>query len=218
MPIRINLLAEERAADDLRRKDPLKRAIVIASAVVGVVILLTAYNTVRVRASTKDAGEIQAAYTQLEEKELTLKKMRAHTGSREKNLFALHRLATNRFLWAPVLNELQYCNLDGIQVTLNQTRQNYAHTEGVILPPDANKPNIPPKATEAISFRIEAQDRGDVYERFVAEIGKRFEGKFKANRGHYLDLLSGPIASSDGKESYRQIAVECVYPETIRIP
>lgn len=218
MPIRINLLAEELAADDLRRKDPLKRAIIIASAVVGVVILLTAYNTFRVRASTSEADATKQAYEQLAEKELALKKMRANTGSLENNLFALHRLATNRFLWAPVLNELQYCNFDGINVTLLQTRQTYQQTAGVKLPPDANKPDIPPKATELISFRIEAQDRGDVYARFVAEIGQRFEGKLKANRGYYLDLLSEPIVSPDGKESYRAIAVECVYPETIRVP
>lgn len=218
MPIRINLLAEERAADDLRRKDPLKRAIVIAAAVVGVVILFTAYNTFRVRASTQQADATREAYEQLAETELKLKEMRANTGSLENNLFALHRLATNRFLWAPVLNELQYCNLDGIKVTLFKSRQVYQHTDGVKLPPDANKPDIPPKAAELISFRIEAQDRGDVYERFVAEIGQRFDGKLKPNRGYYLDLLSEPIESPDGKDSYRAIAVECVYPETIRVP
>lgn len=218
MPIRINLLAEERAANDLRRKDPLKRAIVIASAVVGVVILFTAYNMFRVRASTNEADATKLAYEQVAEQELKLKEMRAMTGMLENNLLALHRLSTNRFLWAPVLNELQHCNFDGINVTLLQTRQKYQHTERVKFPPDANQPDIPAKATELISFRIEAQDRGDVYERFVAEIGARFEGKLKPNRGHYLDLLSEPIESPDGKDSYRAIAVECVYPETIRVP
>ena len=143
--------------------------------------------------------------------------MRAHTGLLENNLFALHRLATNRFLWAPVLNEIQHCNLENLQVTLIQTRQTYQYTPGVILPPDAGKPNIPAKATEFISFRIEAQDSGDVYEGFVAEIARRFAGKLKANRGATLDLLSEPIELPDGS-SYKAIAVECIYPETIRIP
>ena len=39
MPIRINYLAEEQAAEDLRRRDPVKRNVMGAGAVIGLMLM-----------------------------------------------------------------------------------------------------------------------------------------------------------------------------------
>ena len=43
MPIRINLLAEQQAAEELRRRDPVKRAIWVAGFFVVVVVVWSGY-------------------------------------------------------------------------------------------------------------------------------------------------------------------------------
>ncbi len=218
MPIRINLLAEEQAAEELRRKDPLKRAIIIAGVVVAVVVVFAGFNTMRVKASTAEANGIRQAYEDVKDKELALKEMRAMTGRLEANLDSLHRLATNRFLVAPVINELQFSMVDGIRLTRFVIKQNFEEYAAVPPPPDTDEQGIPAKSIEHVAFEIYADDRAGKYNEYMAKIAERFEGRLRKRDGVKLQNLSDPIESADGSGSYRAVVIECRYPSVTREP
>lgn len=218
MPIRINLLAEEQAADELRRKDPLKRVIIIAGVVVAVVVFFAGMNTMRVKAATAEANGVRQSYEDIKDKEFALKEMRAMTGRLESNLDSLHRLATNRFLTAPVINELQYCVLDGVRFTQFVMNQRFEEYEEIPPPPDTDEKPIPAKSIEHVSFEIYANDSAGRYNEFMAKIAERFEGKLRKRDGVTLQNLSDPIEAVDGSGVYRAIVIECRYPSVTREP
>ena len=140
------------------------------------------------------------------------------TGRLEGNLASLHRLATNRFLWAPVLNELQYSVIDGIRFTQIDLEQRYQHIDGIPAREDIQQEAVPAKAIENILFRVQAEDRGEKFNDFIDVLAKRFEGKLKKREGVSLESRSDPVVSPDGSDSYRAIMIECKYPETTREP
>ena len=217
MPIKINLLAEEQVAEELRRKDPLKRAIVIAGVLVALVIGYAGMSIVRTKGMVAQAESAEAAYDEIKAKEFALRDLRAFSGQLERNLDSLNRLATNRFLMAPVLNELQYCVLDGIRLTQFQMVQNYSYVEAIKARDDIGQKAVPPKSIEHKLFRIEAEDTNEKFNEFMARIGQRFEGQLRKREGVSLQSRSDPIDKGDGKP-FRAIVIECRYPDITREP
>src|SRR6185369_11174040 len=132
MPIRINLLAEQQAADELRRRDPVKRAIWIGGFIVGVMAVWSAYLQIKLMAATSEVNRYESEWRKLE---ASYKKVTANmeaAAEAERKWAALQSLATNRFLWGTALNALQYVmtGVDEVQVLRLRTDQTYAITEG----------------------------------------------------------------------------------------
>ena len=118
MPIRINLLAEQQAADELRRRDPVKRATWVGSFLVGLLTFWSAYLQVRLMAATSEVNRYEAEYKKLES---NFKKVSANmeaAAEADRKWAALQALATNRFLWANPLNALQFVMVpvDDVQI------------------------------------------------------------------------------------------------------
>ena len=133
MPIRINLLAEQHAADDLRRRDPVKRAAWFGGFIVGVLAVWSGYLQVKLMAATSEASRYESEWRKLES---AYKKVTANMESAaeaERKWEALQSLATNRFLWANPLNALQFVMVavDEVQITALKTSQTYAITEAI---------------------------------------------------------------------------------------
>lgn len=217
MPIKINLLAEEQVAEELRRKDPLKRAIVIAAGVVALVIIYAGMSIVRTKGVASEAERAEKAYDDIKGKEFELKDLRALAGKYERNLSLLHRLTTNRFLLAPVLNELQYCMLDGVRLTQFQMVQTYSYVEAIKAREDIGQKAVPPKSIEHKLFRMEAQDTEEKFNEFMAKISQRFEGQLRKREGVSLQSRSDPIVKG-GEKPFRAIVIECRYPDITREP
>src|ERR1043166_3011570 len=108
MPIRINLLAEAQAAEEMRRKDPVKRAAWIGGFVVFVVLLCAATLQFKIIASRSENNSLQMSWKTIEKRVKEINDHRASTREVEQKLSALDQFTTNRMLWAPVLNALQY--------------------------------------------------------------------------------------------------------------
>ncbi len=125
MPIRINLLAEQQEAEEARRRDPIKRAIFVACAIVVGTILLILSFQFQV-ASTR--SELEAVQLQLQETETAAKEVRTdwqrinEVNSRTDSLV---RYATNRFFWAPVMDALQKTVVDGVRIMAIDGSQTY---------------------------------------------------------------------------------------------
>src|SRR5882724_9163702 len=163
MPIRINLLAEQQEADELRRRDPVKRATWVGGFLVGVLAVWGGYLQVRLMAATSEVNRYASEWKRLES---DFKKVSANmeaAAEAERKWAALQALATNRFLWANPLNALQFVmvTVDEVQITALKTSQSYTITEPV--KPSTNAVGIisrgkPGTSREKVSINLDGRD------------------------------------------------------------
>src|SRR5512137_519361 len=106
MPIRINLLAETQAEEQLRRQDPVKRAIWIAGGVVVVVLAWVGGLFWQGASKQRELAQIQQHWNRIKPRHDQIKRNDALTSETERKIDQLKLYSTNRFLWAPVLNGL----------------------------------------------------------------------------------------------------------------
>ena len=163
MPIRINLLAEQQAADEMRRRDPVKRAAWAGGLIVGLMVVWSGYLQVRLMAATSEAGRYDSEWKRLE---AAYKKVSANmeaAAEAERKWKALQALATNRFLWANPLNALQFTmmTVEDVQITALRTSQSYAITEA-IKPTTNSVGNVsrgkPGTSKEKVTFTLDGKD------------------------------------------------------------
>ncbi len=223
MPIRINFLAEELAAEQMRRQDPVKRNVVGAAAVVGLmvvwVVAIILLGLKDKSALSEKNAEWEAMKSVVEEVEADEKLIKATEGQ----LMLLSQIATNRFNWAPVLNALQQTLPEHVAFTRFSADQNYI----VVIPPppprgSQEKPK-PPTATQRISFRVRAVDTGDRADRHYATFMKNLstfpyfaENLVKPNG---VRFAQPPTVGPDPNDQSKMIVsfeLECVYPEVVR--
>jgi hypothetical protein len=98
MPIRLNLLAEQQAAEDLRRRDPVKRAMWVAGLIVGVVAIWSGRLQIKLMAAMHVVNGYEAEWKKLEPE---YKKVTANfdkAAEAERKWTALQSLASNRVL------------------------------------------------------------------------------------------------------------------------
>jgi hypothetical protein len=181
MPIRINLLAEQQAADELRRRDPVKRATWVGGFLVGVLAVWSGYLQVRLMAATSKVNQYESEYKKLESDYKKVSANMEAVAEAERKWAALQALATNRFLWANPLNALQFVmvTVDEVQITALKTSQSFTITEPV--KPSTNAVGIvsrgkPGTSREKVSFTLDGRDTS----REAKDPSKRsIEGFFK---------------------------------------
>src|SRR5580658_4135807 len=115
MPIRINLLAEAQALDEMRRKDPVKRTIWVAGFIVCVVLIWIGKLWMDVNFAQGDRDKFENELKSKTAKYNAVNDELAKTKAVDGKLAQLDSLHTNRFLWAPVLNALQKTMVPNIQ-------------------------------------------------------------------------------------------------------
>ncbi|MBI3882275.1 MAG: hypothetical protein HY301_19735 [Verrucomicrobia bacterium] len=155
MPIHINLLAEQRALEEERRRDPVKRAIWIAGFLVAIMLgwvtilqlqIMNAGSTL-----VRTAGNLKVVEAKSRNATAALRK----TADMEQKLIALRGLAANRFLWGSTLNSLQHTIAADIQMVRIKGEQS------VSLPavtPGAAKLARPTGPVERLVLQIDAKD------------------------------------------------------------
>jgi hypothetical protein len=218
MPIRINLLAEAQATEELRRKDPVKRGIWVAGFFISLVLLWTLKLQCDIWFEQKDLNRINASWAEKKANYAAVTNNVFKTATIDKKLEALDDLSTNRFLWAPVLNALQKSVVNDVQVTHFKGEQRYI-TE--ISGSGAAK-----KAggeVEKISLFIDAKDCNATqqnYTKFKEALGSSdyFVKSLGRHDGFVIEgTLSLPTADpSDPSRSYVTFALSSHYPEVRR--
>lgn len=116
MPIRINLLAEQQAADEARRRDPVKRAIWAAGAVVALVLIWILVLQIKVIRAKSELGAQQAGFKQIEPGYLQVSNSYRDISLIQKRLDSLQKHATNRFLWSHLLHALQFATDEKVRI------------------------------------------------------------------------------------------------------
>src|SRR5580704_10664643 len=117
MPIKINLMAESQVAEDMRRRDPVKRAVWICGFVIILVIIWIAKVQMDIVFENSKLKDVEAQWNSKKDKYGTVTNNQARIGDINTKLAALENLSTNRFLWGNVLNALQQTVVDQVQVT-----------------------------------------------------------------------------------------------------
>ncbi len=223
MPIRINLLAEAQAAEDLRRRDPVKRAIWIGA---GLVILLLAYSSSLQLKSLIVRGDLNRFESQLASRNTEYQKV---LQSQEKlalanqKLASLQQLTANRLLYGTLLNALQQSTIDDVQLTLFRVDQSFAITEEVKAKTNNNEvvKGKPASSTEKVTLTMEAKDTGPnagdqigKYKRSVAE-SPYFQPILNKTNEIRLANFSPPTLTADGK-AFVLFTLECRFPDRTR--
>ncbi|MCF7762579.1 MAG: hypothetical protein K9N62_02790 [Verrucomicrobia bacterium] len=108
MPIRINLLAEQQAAEEARRRDPVKRSAWCGGAAVVLVLLWCVVMQLKVGGARSEYAALDLKWKGMESNLLQSSNALMRLVDVSSRLDSLQSHSTNRFLWANVLNALQH--------------------------------------------------------------------------------------------------------------
>ena len=208
MPIRINLLAEAQALEDLRKRDPVKRAILAG---VGLVIVVMAFaGSLQFRAMLAN-HELHRVASQVGTRTNEFQQVLANQrklADMNRKLSMLQQMATNRVLHGTILNALQRTAMDEVQLTRLKTEEAYIYNEEIKAKTNSNDriiPGRPASVTEKVVVTLEAKDNGvnpgDQVNKFKEAIAGQAYFKPLLNKTNAIQLvnLSPPEVGFDGK-------------------
>lgn len=226
MPIRINLLAEAHALEELRRRDPVKRALLFGACAVAALLLwsLSLYAKALVRKSElsrleMDLQSLTNDYQRVlgDERELTSNYQRQR---------ALQQLATNRFLNGNILQALQQTTVESVHVVRLRTEQAYTFTPEAKARTNATGKMIasakPATVTERIVLTLDAKDSsanpGDQVNRFKERVGSAPLIRELLGKANEVTLrnLSAPQVDPVTSKPCVLFTLECRFPEKVR--
>ena len=121
---RINLLVEQQKIEELRRKDPVRRAAIGAGLIVLVMVVWAGLLLMKIRARSIELKGTQSQLAALKQMVDQVSKYSQDAGKNERTAQSLREHALRRTLWASSLNALQDITVEGIQLirlSMNQT-------------------------------------------------------------------------------------------------
>jgi hypothetical protein len=221
MPIRINLLAEHQAAEDLKRRDPVKRVVWVAGAMVGCLLLWTTILQVRLMAARSAVHEVESRYAQIRAQSQSVRTNHLNAVDAENKLSALDRLTAERFLWAVPLHTLQYAVVDDIELTQLRGTQTYIYTEGTasITNSSGVVRGKPATARERITLRIEGRDytTNSVLNVQRFQVGLTNQAYFRTHLNKAeLSGLSQVQTEPGSSRQFMTFTIECQFPDRVR--
>ena len=224
MPIHLNLLAEQQAAEEMRRRDPVKRGMWVGGLVVGAMVIWSAQLQVKLMRIMREVNSYTSEWKKLEPEYNKVTANFENAAEAERKWAALQSLATNRFLWATPFNALQFviANVDGVRVTRLNSAQSYFQTEGV--KPSTNELGVvsrgrPGTSRETVSLTIDAKDSskraGEQVVKFQEAINNYpyFKEHLQKTELTGRSPVQGDPASP-GK-SFVTFTLECQYPPKV---
>ena len=224
MPIRINLLAETQEAEDLRRRDPVKRAIWVCAFLVFLMLLYWGYAYSKTIAATSELKSAQKEWLSMEKRFQEATDNVKKAGEIEKRLASLIRMSTNRFLWGNTFNGLQQTMVDNVQVVRIKADQSYTATDAVAPKKDGAKlvaAGKPAQAVEHVTITIEARDQNPAeqnvfkYRNAIATF-PLFQTQLQKD-GLRLSNVSSPAQDPvDPSKTFINFTLELRYPEVSR--
>jgi len=216
MPIRINLLSEAQAAEDLRRRDPVKRAIIggaffLTLSLVWYSSTWLAYMMDKQKLGSVEA-DIQTRTNQYAQVQSELKKI----GDVQNRLESLGHLNSMRFLQGSMLNGLQQIYVPNVQLTHLRLEQTFSSMPAVSAKTNSAgvvTPAHPAGIVEHVILHIDAKDYsanpGDQVNHYKDAILQQdyFKSALDAD-GVKLSALSQLQTGSDNRP-YVVFSLEC---------
>jgi hypothetical protein len=217
MPIRLNLLAEAQASEEMRRRDPVKRAIWATALAVALMLAWSSSLQLRAIRANSDLSRVTARVSLSANSYRRVLENQRKTAEMEEKLAALSRMVTNRFLFGSVLNALQQTTVEDVHLVRLKAEQSY-----VLIEPTKGRTNgnnvisgKPGSVTEKILLTLEGVDSssspGEQVNRLIEALGTNAYFRSVLTRTNPVSLknLSSPqVSPADGKPSV-MFTLEC---------
>lgn len=224
MPIRLNILAEAQAAEEMRRRDPVKRAIWVGCLLVVGMLVWSSSVYVNALMAKSALSTVETAIAARSNEFSVVQAQLKKTDEFKGKFGALHQLATNRFLNGNLLNALQHVTVEEVALMQVKVNQAYLATEAV-----KNKTNTdgrvirgrPATIMESISVTLDARDSGPVPGDQVNKYkdalttNAYFQTVLSKTNGVRLNFVGSPTVLPATKP-FVLFTVECRYPEQTR--
>jgi hypothetical protein len=225
MPIRLKLLAEAQVAEEMRRRDPVKRALWLAALVVAVVLVWSSFLQLRATLASSDVTRIEAQMGASTNKFQQVLDNQKKTGEIEGRLRVLRQLAGSRFLNGNLLNAMQHTTVQDVQLLRLRVEQLYTVAAGTKTVTNEDNVVIPgraPTTTEKTFVSLEGIDSapnpGDQVSHFKSALATNAYFKemlVKTNAVNLKNLSPPQVAPVSGKPCV-MFTLECRYPEKTR--
>ncbi len=223
MPIRLNLLAEAQAAEEMRRRDPVKRAIWVAALLICLVLVWSSSLQLKAMLAKNQLGRIEASLNaRTNEYQHVLNNQKELADVKQK-LGALSQLATNRFLNGNLLNALQDTSVDHVQLVRLRAQQTYTFIEETKPRTNNNRlvPGKPATVTERILVTLDGSDTspnpGDQVDKYKEAVAAHPYFRTLLERTNPVTLKQFTLQSSpEAGKANVLFSLECRYPEVVR--
>ena len=226
MPIRINLLADAQAAEEQRRKDPVKRGTYVGAFLVSLIILWAVTLQFRIMGANRKLNGLEVKWKSLEQTYQTAVEAQRKSIEADHKLVCLQQMTTNRFLWGNVLNAFQQTlnGIDDVQVMRLKGEQSYLVNEGTPIRTNGTvvTPGKPSTATEKITLTLDARDTsmtpGKRVSRFKESIASApfFKDALEPTNGVRLVSRSAPQTDASSRQPFVTFSLQCFFPEKTR--
>jgi hypothetical protein len=219
MPLRINLLAEAQDVEEMRRKDPVKRAIAGGALIILSVFVWSSTIQFKIMSSRSELNNLDVTWKRLEKNYQVAVDTKRKVLDAEEKLGALQQLTTNRVLWGTTLNAFQQTlnGIDDVRVTRIKTEQSYTVSDEV-----KGRAAKVATATERVAITIDAVDAsaqpGSKINSFKAGIANEpyFQKTLHKTNGVTLLSFSPPQLDGGGHSPFVKFSLQCLFPDKVR--
>ncbi len=217
MPIKLNLLAEAQAQEELRRKDPVKFA--TFGGILLVVLSLVWFSAVWLSLLTNKGlvSQLKSELAAHTNDFTTVKLNQRKTDDCQRRLDALDKLSNARFLQGQFLNGLQQIYVPNVAIIRVRLDQSFTVVDGV----QTKGGRTPATATERGTLTIDAKDfsanPGDQINRYKDSFAKS-EYFSTALQTNVVGLAGSPSVVQSGPDgkTFVQFTLQCRYPDKTR--
>jgi hypothetical protein len=218
MPIRINYLAELQMAEEMRRRDPVKRAGMAAGALVLLVIGYCGYMYMQVGNARQALESEEKALQKLDKDEKLVTTNKAQIVILEGRINSLLALTTNRWLWGTALNGMQTWSVPNVTIARVRVIQNYS----VVQEKGKDGKLKPAVAKENFLFYIDGRDEGQELDQNHNQLKAKllasppFKDRWAKDNAVRLKNLASSRDAQDPTKGYSLFTLECAFEEKIR--
>lgn len=225
MPIRVNLLAEAQAQEDLRRRDPVKRALIVGAALVALMLVWSLSLWLKTMSYKSEVANLQKLVQTNSDKNKEVLKNQKQSGEIGQKLGSLQKLSRDRLLVGNLLDAMQRITVQDVQLVRLRYDDSLIYNEEVKANVEAKRAARPASVTDKITVSVDARDSsakpGDLIPKFQQAIGdapyfaaildKSDPQRVHLKPGSYGVQQVGP----DGRP-FQPFTLDCFFPEKTR--
>ena len=210
MAIRINLLAEAQAAEDLRRRDPVKRVVIIGVLLVAAMLVWSSTLQLKMMTANRNLSGVQFQIDSDTNSYNMALSNNARITLAKKKIAELRMLTNARLLQGNLLNALQKVTVDNVQLMRIRVSQGY-------IPRGGKTPSIVERTSIELDARDSSANPGDQVGKYKAALAAYpyFKGILNPTNNIALTDESPPQADAEGK-NFVLFTLECYLPDKTR--